>query len=164
MSSSNAQDATFTICDYLPAEYSGIVSFIESMEPWKSHRMGDDYFKSILCDERYRIKLATINDKIVGLIAWEYLDQFPYGGYIRLLGVDEQCRRRSLGRDLMSHAEKDIFPRLKNAYVAAPENSAAARAFYRACGFDEIGVLSDFSCARFHLIFMRKTIGPVWNE
>src|SRR5579884_2996575 len=69
--------------------------------------------------------------------------QFLFGDYLELLAVAPDVQGQGLGRRLLSAVESTVFAHSKNLFACVSDFNAAARAFYRRNGYEEVGPIHD---------------------
>jgi ribosomal protein S18 acetylase RimI-like enzyme len=150
------------IVPYTSDYFKEVIRLLESMEPWKSDAMSDDYYRSILDPEKNNIRIALDGKKLCGVVTWQTFDHYPYGGYLRILAVENSMKRQGLGSQLLKLAEENIFASLKNSYISVHETNKIARSFYKKHKYEEVGPLHDFVHKGHVMIMLRKTTGPLF--
>ncbi len=135
-------------------------SMMARMSPWTVLRLDQKRLLASLQAAGSSTLLAHgPRREILGCIT--YRIPWMLGGYVALLAVAAGARGRGIGRRLLSEAEKAIFERTPNVFLCVSDFNEPARAFYRACGYEEVGLLSDFMLRGKGEILMRKSAGPL---
>lgn len=102
------------------------------------------------------IKVAEVNDEVIGFIIYRVFDGFPLGGYIRAIAVKENYRGLGVGSKLMDAAEKDIFKYRANAFLLVSSFNKLARKFYEKRGYEYVGEIKDAILPGESEIILRK--------
>ena len=99
--------------------------------------------KSILCDVRYRTRLAEVGGKVCGMIgtlahpSYEHND--PSGRIVALITLSTM-RRRGIGRALIASAEKDFAQKgVARVSLDTRLTREDAHKFYESLGYERNG-------------------------
>lgn len=150
------------VIDYSEKYLEWIISLLENMEPWSRLHLERNYYTSIFGENtNHHIKLALIEGSVVGVVAWQIFDNFPFGGYIRVIAIDQNYQGKGIGRILISVAEDKIFQEMKNSFVLVHKSNINAKNFYIRNNYREIGIFTDYIHTGEDLMLLRKTTGPV---
>jgi len=84
-------------------------------------------------------------------------------GYVQILCVRADCRRRGLGTVLLRWAEERIFRDSANVFICVSSFNAGARGLYERLGFEFVGVLRELLVPGHDEILLRKTRGT-WSD
>ncbi len=117
-------------------------AIVASSDPWKRLNEHVD-FLSALARKRSNT-LAFVcqeGNKTAGFILFTPDPVFARGGYLRAIGVAKEFRRRGIGRDLLTFAEKITAKRSRNLFLCVSSFNRKAQAFYRGCGYRKAGSL-----------------------
>ena len=139
------------------------VKIVLNSEPWKTLRITKNEILTSLSEGMKNGKaiVATIDKKVAGFIVFYPKGAFPLGGYIKLIAVDKDFRRKGLGKELIKKAEEVIFKYWPNVFLLVSSFNKPAQKFYRSLGYRKVGEIPDFIIAGCSEIIMRKTIGPI---
>lgn len=81
--------------------------------------------------------------------------------HLLVLAVDPAWRRRGVARRLMAELERrGAAGRATVIDLEVRPTNQAARAFYRALGFDEVGLRPRYYANREDAVLLRRTMGP----
>ncbi len=135
---------------------------LAASEPWVTlgytAEVLDGFFRSTV-EERGREASVIVQDGVLAGVA-VIRPGFLLGEYLEVFAVAPWARRHGLGKALLAHLERAVFSRAKNFFLCVSDFNETGRAFYRAFGYEEVGVLPNFLIAGRAEILMRKTIGP----
>jgi GNAT superfamily N-acetyltransferase len=150
-----------TIRALAPADREAAIALLLAGDPWR--RLGytrADWERVFapLPAERDGYALA-VDGRLAGFALVRR--KFLLGDYLELLAVDERLRGQGLARALLAAIEAEVFARSRNFYACVSDFNAGARAFYRRCGYAEVGVLPALLVADSAEILLRKTTGPL---
>lgn len=153
----------FSVRPYRDADRAAIVPWLAASEPWVTLRYSADdwrrYFHALAGDEDRDAHVIESDGAPVGLAVIR--PRVLLGDYLELFAIAPAARRLGAGRALIAHVERRAFDRSNNLYVCVSDFNEAARAFYRASGYQDVGVLGDLLVEGRAEILLRKTIGPV---
>jgi ribosomal protein S18 acetylase RimI-like enzyme len=143
-----------------PEDRDEIVHLLGSSEPWITLGYSAADWDRIFCPipqgrESY---VAEFDGRVAGIALIR--PRFLLGDYLELLGVAGWARRQGIGGLLLTHIEQLVFSRTKNLFACVSDFNAAARAFYKRMGYQEIGPIPNFLTPGSAEIFLRKTTGP----
>jgi len=79
-----------------------------------------------------------------GFIWYVERGAFNRSGYIMLIGVEPAQRGAGVGRSLMAHAEAALFARAADVFLLVSDFNAAAQAFYRRLGYQQVGAIPGY--------------------
>ena len=109
---------------------------VASSEPWITLREGIDFMPFIRKKQAF---VAVIEDAVAGFVIFTPEPVFARGGYLRAIAVAPAIRGASIGRKLLSFAEKTTAEQAPNFYLCVSSFNKAAMAFYRKCGYRKLG-------------------------
>lgn len=90
------------------------------------------------------ITVAEEDGAAVGFIWYVARGAFARSGYIMLIGVAPDRRGSGIGRALIAHAEAALFAGADDVFLLASDFNAAAQAFYRRLGYQQVGALPGY--------------------
>lgn len=90
------------------------------------------------------IAVAVADGAVAGFIWYVARGAFNRSGYIMLIGVEPWARGRGVGRGLMEHAEAALFTEAGDVFLLVSDFNAAAQAFYRRLGYQQVGAIPDY--------------------
>jgi [ribosomal protein S18]-alanine N-acetyltransferase len=103
------------------------------------------------------IAVAEIDGEPVGFVWYVERGAFNRSGYIMLIGVQGDARGAGVGRALMERAEGALFARSADVFLLVSDFNAAAQAFYRQLGYEQVGVIPDYVvCGVAELMFRKR--------
>lgn len=139
------------------------IKIVLNSEPWKTLRITKNEILMSLSEGMKNGKtiVATIDKKVVGFVVFYPKGAFPLGGYIKLVAVDNDFRRKGIGKELIKKAEEVIFKYWPNVFLLVSSFNKPAQKFYHSLGYRKVGEIPDFIIAGCSEIIMRKTIGPI---
>jgi len=131
-----------------------------SLPLWSEH-YGVDYeaararFASGLADGA-DIYVALAGDEVVGFLWFARRGAFARSGYVRLLGVRADWQGQGVGTQLMDFAEEMLFAEDDNTFLLTYAPNEAAQRFYRHRGYEQVGVLFQYSGSGIDELIFRK--------
>ncbi len=154
---------TWPIRPAYPTDVSALVSILTSQSPWQE--LGYDAFRCLALIEPAlpEIRIADGGDEgPAGFIRWQP-DGFLRQPYIQILAVAPEQQRRGVGTALLRWVEEEVFQRRSaaNLFLTASAFNLPARAFYRARGYTECGVLTGYLRAGMDEVLVRKSVRPL---
>jgi ribosomal protein S18 acetylase RimI-like enzyme len=78
---------------------------------------------------------------VAGFVIFTPLPVFARGGYLRAIAVAPDRRRKSIGRKLLSFAERETARHAGHLYLCVSSFNRQAQAFYRKCGYRKVGAV-----------------------
>jgi len=129
-----------------------------STDPFKRLNYTQDICVDVVLTglEEKRIKVAEVDEKVVGFIIYRIFEGFPLGGYIRAIAVKKEFRKLGIGSKLMEITEKDIFKYRKNVFLLVSSFNKNARKFYEKRGYEYVGEIKDAIIPGESEIILRK--------
>ncbi|GEM_PF-152309 len=91
------------------------------------------------------VYVALVEDEMVGFGWFVRRGAFARSGYIRLLGVRADWQGRGVGTQLMDFTEETLFAEDKDIFLLTFAPNEGAQRFYRQRGYEQVGVLTDYS-------------------
>jgi ribosomal protein S18 acetylase RimI-like enzyme len=140
-------------------EAHAAATIMATSEPWTTLGRTFDRCLSTLRDENLERYVAVDDGDVVGFVLLSMRGTFT--GYIKSLGVREDCRSRGLGARLMAFAEDRVFRETPNVFICVSSFNPRAKAFYQRLGYEVVGPLRDFIVRGYDEILLRKTTGPL---
>ena len=121
-------------------------------KPMDENIINNFFFKKELAyNEPVTIKVARINDKTAGFIAYGNVNE---KGYIHLLGIKKEFQHQGLGQALLVTAEKDLHQiGVQKLVIEVLSNNLPAINLYKKFGFSD-GIYFD----KFNTVEMNKNI------
>ena len=139
----------------LEADLPRCAAFMAAQDPWKALGIGVDRCMSGIRGahlDRYGLYL---DDKIVGL-AVVHPTGFVSSPYLAVLAVAAAHTGRGFGSRLLEHVEQEAFRDRRNLFLCVTSFNERAQRFYRARGYQQIGVIQDFFKPGVDELIMRK--------
>ena len=143
-----------------PEDRDAVVAMLAASDPWKTLGYTASDWNRIFAPipQGRDTIVAIVEGRLAGVALLR--EKFLLGDYLELLGVAEWARKTGVGAALVAHVERTVFARTKNLFACVSDFNAPARAFYKKCGFQEIGPMPDFLIPGSAELLLRKTIGP----
>lgn len=141
------------------AEARFCATFMAASEPWLTLGLTTEQAFQRLTDPTREIHVAATDNQIAGVLILHLAG--PLNGYIQILAVHPDWRRRGLGTRLMRFAEERIFRQSPNVFLCVSGFNERAQAFYERLGYQRVGELPDFLVQGQAEIILRKTRGPL---
>ncbi len=109
--------------------------------PWK--RLGEtiDFSTMLRAGKAVRASVCLDAGAVAGFVIFTPLPVFARGGYLRAIAVAPHRRRRSIGRKLLSFAERETARHAGHLYLCVSSFNRQAQAFYRKCGYRKVGAV-----------------------
>lgn len=148
---------------YHAPDRDAIIGLLTTSDPWMTLGYRASDWAGLFDDvERGLTREALVVEDAGRVVAAAVLRrQFLAGDYLEIFVVAADVRGGGIGRWLLSSCEARVFARAKNLFLSVSDFNEGARAFYRACGYEEAGRLASLLVAGRDEILMRKTTGPV---
>ena len=102
------------------------------------------------------IAVAEIEGEPAGFVWYVERGAFNRSGYIMLIGVQGDARGTGVGRALMEQAEAALFAQAADVFLLVSDFNAAAQAFYRRLGYEQIGTIPDYVAPGITELIFRK--------
>jgi len=143
------------------AEARVCAGFIAASEPWLTLGLDFEQALSRLTDPAREVFVATADGRVVGALILHLAG--PLNGYIQILAVHPDWRRRGIGARMIQFAEERIFRQSPNVFLCVSSFNWHAQRFYERLGYSRAGELTDFLKEGLSEILMRKTRGPLYG-
>ena len=102
------------------------------------------------------IAVAEIEGEPAGFVWYVERGAFNRSGYIMLIGVQRGERGAGVGRALMAHAEGVLFAQTADIFLLVSDFNAAAQAFYRRLGYEQVGAIPGYVVPGITELIFRK--------
>lgn len=115
-------------------------AIVAASEPWRT--LGETMdFSALLRPGKSPLRAFVCLDagNVAGFVIFTPLPVFARGGYLRAIAVAPDLRRRSIGRKLLSFAERETAHHAGHLYLCVSSFNRQAQAFYRKCGYRKVG-------------------------
>jgi len=151
---------SYRIRPFDPREACEVTAILAGSEPWTTLGYAPEAWErhfAALPPEREALVLEL--DARVAAIA-VLRPGFLYGDYLELLAVAGPHRGCGLGTTLLARVEAAAFARGTNLFACVSDFNRAARRFYAARGYREVGLLQGLIIPGHDEILLRKSTGP----
>ena len=91
------------------------------------------------------VYVGLAEDAVVGFLWFVRRGAFARSGYVRLLAVETDWQGRGVGTQLMDFAEEILFAEDRDIFLLTFAPNEAAQRFYRRRGYEQVGVLVQYS-------------------
>jgi len=142
-------------------EIAAAVAILAGSDPWMTLGMKAGEIKKRFYDPMLESFVVLHGREVIGTATIQMKGACT--GYIKSLAVKEGWRNQRTGSRLMDFLEEKIFSVLPNVFLCVSSFNGEAKRFYMKRGYEEIGVLKDFTVKGYDEIFMRKTTGPLFG-
>lgn len=126
-------------------------------DPWKKIGETYEYNYDKVHSPGTEVYVAMDNDRVAGCLLLEMDSTLK--AFVRGLVVSEEYRSKKIGSALLKHIEERVFSETKNVFLFC--SSERGHRFYKANGYEEIGVIKDLNQPGMHETIFRKTIGTL---
>ncbi len=109
------------------------------------------------------VQVAVRGTQVVGFVWFQVRGTFGHSGYVRWIVTAPSVRGRGVGAALLRAAEQRILRHGANVFLLVSHFNRRAQRFYRAMGYERVGVLRDYVRPGIHEHVYRKTTGP-WAD
>ena len=132
------------------ADFDYCALMMAKSDPWITLEMGFD-----LCSQAFKgvakeVFVIKINTEIEG----------TFKGYIQTICINEDFRRKGLGKILLNFCEERIMKISPNIFICVSSFNTRALELYTDFGFKIIGELPNFIKEGFTEILLWKSFGP----
>jgi len=145
------------------SDTDAMAAWLTASEPWRTlgYRTNDwaPYFSAVAADPLREADVIESEGAAAGVAVVRR--HVLAGDYLELFAIAPSARRVGLGRAFLDYVERRAFSRARNFYLCVSDFNTAARAFYRAAGYQEIGPIDELIVPGRSEVLMRKTIGPM---
>ena len=117
-------------------------AIVTASSPWR--RLGETIdFSALLRSRKAAIRASVClrGGTVAGFVIFTPLPVFARGGYLRAIAVAKDRRRQSIGRKLLSFAERETARHAGHLYLCVSSFNRQAQAFYRKCGYRKVGAV-----------------------
>ena len=126
-------------------------------EPWLTLRLSRETAMSVLTDPAKEVHAIRDASGVAGFVVIDMRGLLR--GYVQILCVRADCRRRGLGSTLLQWAEDRIFRDSPNVFICVSSFNAGARRLYERLGFELVGTLRELLVPGHDELLLRKTKG-----
>lgn len=130
-------------------------------EPWITLQLRLETALAVLTDPAKEVYAIRDTRGVAGFVVVDMRGLLR--GYVQILCVRSDCRRRGLGSTLLQWAEDRIFRDSPNVFICVSSFNAGARRLYERLGFELVGVLRELLVPGHDEILFRKTRGA-WTD
>jgi ribosomal protein S18 acetylase RimI-like enzyme len=110
------------------------------------------------------VQVAVRGTKVVGFVWFQVRGTFAHSGYVRWIATAPSVRGQGVGAALLRSAEARILRHGPNVFLLVSHFNRRAQCFYRALGYERVGVLRDYVRPGIHEHVYRKTTGPLADQ
>jgi ribosomal-protein-alanine N-acetyltransferase len=126
-------------------------------EPWLTLRLSRETALAILADPVKEVHAIRDANGVAGFVVIDMRGLLR--GYVQILCVRADCRRRGLGSALLLWAEERIFRDSPNVFICVSSFNTGARRLYERLGFELVGTLRELLVPGHDELLLRKTRG-----
>ena len=126
-------------------------------EPWLTLRLSRETAIGVLTDPAKEVHAIRDASGVAGFVVVDMRGLLR--GYVQILCVRADCRRRGLGSTLLRWAEDRIFRDSPNVFICVSSFNAGARRLYERLGFELVGTLRELLVPGHDELLLRKTKG-----
>lgn len=141
-----------------PPYADAIGAILASIDPWhRNGRTADTMAARFRDPDPGVARFAVMHD---GEVVGGAIIRFPVirGAYLETLGLAASARGLGIGRAIIEWMAREVEDRAPNLWLCVSEWNTAARRFYEAQGFTEVGPLPGLVAEDQAEIFMRKRV------
>ena len=133
-------------------------------EPWLTLRLSRDTALAVLTDPVKEVHAIRDANGVAGFVVIDM--RALLRGYVQILCVRPDCRRRGIGSALLRWAEERIWRESPNVFICVSSFNADARRLYERLGFELVGTLRELLVPGHDELLLRKTKGTwkAFNE
>lgn len=103
------------------------------------------------------LHVATVADRVVGLVWFQLRGTFGRSGYLRLLVTDGTFQGQGIGKRLLELAEQLVFAEVDDMFLLVSAANEGAKRFYERHGYSAVGTVSDYVAAGLDEVVLRRT-------
>jgi ribosomal protein S18 acetylase RimI-like enzyme len=138
-------------------EAAECVELMVSSEPWLTLRLSRETALAVLTDPLKEVHAIRDANGVAGFVVIDMRGLLR--GYVQILCVRADCRRRGLGSALLRWAEERISRDSPNVFICVSSFNAGARRLYERLGFEVVGTLRELVVPGHDELLLRKTRG-----
>jgi ribosomal-protein-alanine N-acetyltransferase len=139
--------------------FNDCARMMEASDPWITLGMSYEQCRLAFDGPCKEIYVAEFENKLAGFAILQVCGTFK--GYIQSICVDEGCRGKGIGRQILEFCEKRILLISPNIFICVSSFNKGAIKLYYETGFKLVGELTDFVKEGFTELLLRKSVGPV---
>jgi ribosomal protein S18 acetylase RimI-like enzyme len=132
---------------------------MEASDPWATLGMSYDQCRLAFDGPCKEVYVAESENKLAGFVILQVCGSFK--GYIQTICVDESCRGRGVGKQILQFCERRILAISPNIFICVSSFNKRAIKLYTETGFKLIGELTDFVKEGFTELLLRKSVGSI---
>ena len=126
-------------------------------EPWLTLRVSRATALALLADAAKEVHVIRDAIGVAGFVVIDMRGLLR--GYVQILCVRADCRRRGLGSALLHWAQERIFQDSPNVFICVSSFNEGARRLYEKLGFEVVGTLRELLVSGHDELLLRKTRG-----
>lgn len=138
-------------------EVAECAELLLTSEPWLTLRVSRETALALLADAAKEVHVIRDAIGVAGFVVIEMRGLLR--GYVQILCVRADCRRRGLGSALLRWAQERIFQDSPNVFICVSSFNEGARRLYERLGFDVVGTLRELLVSGHDELLLRKTRG-----
>ena len=139
--------------------FNACARMMEASDPWKTLEMHYEQCRLAFDGPCKEVYVAEFENKLAGFVILQVCGSFK--GYIQTICVEENCRGRGIGKQILKFCEKRILAISPNVFICVSSFNKGAIKLYRETGFKLVGELTDFIKEGFTELLLRKSVGPI---
>ncbi len=107
------------------------------------------------------VLVAVREGAVVGFVWFQLRGTFAHSGYVRWIATRPSVRGQGVGAALLRAAEARILRHGPNVFLLVSHFNRRAQRFYRAQGYERVGMLRDYVQPGVHEWIYRKSLAPL---
>lgn len=140
------------------ADFDYCALMMAKSDPWITLEMDFDLCSQAFEGVAKEVFVIKINTEIAGFVILQIEGTFK--GYIQTICINEDFRRKGLGKILLNFCEERIMKISPNIFICVSSFNTRALELYTDFGFKIIGELPNFIKEGFTEILLWKSFGP----
>lgn len=138
-------------------EASVCAEMMVTSEPWLTLRLPRETALAVLTDPAKEVHAIRDANGVAGFVVIDMRGLLR--GYVQILCVRADCRRRGLGSALLHWAQERIFRDSPNVFICVSSFNSGARRVYERLGFELVGTLRELLVSGHDELLLRKNKG-----
>ena len=145
-------------------EATECAELLVTSEPWLTLGVSRGTAVALFADQAKEVYVCRDGAGVAGLVVIDMRGLLR--GYVQILCVRADCRRRGLGTALLGWAQDRIFRESPNVFICVSSFNGGARRLYERLGFEVVGTLRELLVSGHDELLLRKTRGTwaAFNE
>lgn len=156
--------ASLRIRQATPGDLSACAAIVAQEDLWRRYGVSRATARALLRGALRAgepVFVAVRGGAVLGFVWFQVRGTFAHSGYVRWIATHPSVRGQGAGAALLHAAEARILRHGPNVFLLVSHFNRRAQRFYRALGYERVGVLRDYVRPGVHEWIYRKAVAPL---